>query len=135
MVPNSVRVPSSSEFVFPSYALLLGVDAMVDFERRGQGDDQARDKASGERLWVATVVDLDPDATKFGRSAEVKVKIAAPYQPVPPASQFPGIGPVVAFEDVTLTPYVDSRRCKAPKCGARMSYSVRASGLVLASAG
>ncbi|MBT8225251.1 MAG: hypothetical protein HKP61_09220 [Dactylosporangium sp.] len=45
------------------------------------------------------VMDLDPQAGRFGRSTEVKVKIAAPYQPVPPAASVPGYPPAVGFTD------------------------------------
>jgi hypothetical protein len=66
----------------------------------------------------------------------VKVKIAAPHQPVLPPSAVPGYPPVVEFTDVTLTPYVDSQRCKggpgAPKCRARQGWSIRAGSVVAA---
>ena len=111
-VPNAIKVPVPFDYVFPNGALCLGVEPVMDFDKRGQGDDQARDKDTGERLWVVKVLDLDPEAGKFGGSKEVKVKIAAPVQPVPPASAIPGYPPVVEFTDLTLTPYVDSQRCK-----------------------
>jgi hypothetical protein len=133
MVPNTIRVPASSEFVFPHGALCLGVEAATDFERRGQSDDQARDKDSGQRLWVATVIDPDPEAVRFGRSAETKVRIAADHLPVLPPAQHVGVPPLVEFLDITLTPYVDQRRCKSTaRCGCRLTYSVRATGLVAA---
>jgi hypothetical protein len=131
MVPNTIRVPTSFDFVFPHGAICLGVEAATDFEKRGQADEQARDKDSGERLWVATVIDYDPDAVRFGRSAEVRVRIAGSHQPVLPPSQYPGMPPMVEFTDVTLTPYLDTRRCKAQsRCGCRQSYSIRATGLI-----
>jgi hypothetical protein len=46
---------------------------------------------------VVKVLDLDPEAGKFGGSKEVRVKIAAPVQPVPPASKIPGYPPSVEF--------------------------------------
>ncbi|MEJ3748463.1 hypothetical protein WEI85_34915 [Actinomycetes bacterium KLBMP 9797] len=130
MVPLSLRVPVPFEYVFPHGALALGVDAQLDFERRGQGDDQARDKDSGERIWVVRVMDLDPEAGRFGRTTEVKVKVVAPHQPVLPASSVPGYPPSIEFDGLTLTPYVDSQRCKAgDKCRARMAYSLRATAI------
>jgi hypothetical protein len=49
-------------------------------------------------------------------------------QPVPPASLIPGYPPSVEFTGITLTPYVDSQRCKgaAAKCRSRLAWSVRA---------
>jgi hypothetical protein len=80
-------------------------------------------------------MDLDPEAGKFGRSTEVKVKVIAPHQPVPPTSAVPGYPPSIEFEGLTLTPYVDSQRCKAAgQCKARMAYSLRASSIKPAAA-
>ncbi|MGA3564845.1 hypothetical protein [Melissospora conviva] len=134
-VPNAIKVPVPFDYVFPNGALCLGVEPVTDFDKRGQGDDQARDKDTGERLWVVKVLDLDPEAGKFGGSKEVKVKIAAPVQPVPPASAIPGYPPAVQFSDVTLTPYVDSQRCKGSgKCRARQAWSIRAGAMTEATA-
>jgi hypothetical protein len=134
VVPMTLKVPVPFEYVFPSGALCLGVAAQVDFDRRNEPDNQARDKETGERVWVVRVLDLDPEAGKFGRSTEVKVKVIAPHQPVPPASTVPGYPPAVEFEGLTLTPYVDSQRCKPGRssgdCRSRMAYSLRASSLV-----
>jgi hypothetical protein len=133
-VPNALKVPVPFEYVFPAGALCLGVEPATDFEKRGQGDDQLRDKETGERVWLVKVLDLDEAAGKFGASKEVKVKIVAPVQPVPPASMIPGYPPAVEFTGVTLTPYVDSQRCKtdgpvSAKCKARLAWSVRATGM------
>lgn len=134
MVPSTIKVPVPFEFVFPHGALGLRVEPVTDFDKRGQGDDQARDKATGERLWQVVVMDLDPAAGQFGGSTEVKVKIAAPHQPVLPASAVPGYPPAVEFTDLVLTPYVDSQRCKghgqgAHRCRARLAWSIRAGGV------
>ncbi|MFC6018430.1 hypothetical protein ACFP2T_19740 [Plantactinospora solaniradicis] len=135
MVPGSIKVPVPFEYAFPAGALFLGVGPQVDFERRGESDDQARDKETGERVWVVRVMDLDPEAGKFGRSTEIKVKVVGPHQPVPPASAVPGYPAAIQFEGLTITPYVDSQRCKASgQCRARMAYSVRATGIVSATA-
>lgn len=131
MIPNSIKVPVSWDYVAPQGALCLGVEPATDFDKRGQGDDQLRDKESGERIWLVRVLDLDPEAGKFGGSKEFKVKVVAAQQPVPPASAVPGYPPMVEFTDVTLTPYVDSQRCKGTgnKCRARQAWSVRAGGM------
>src|SRR4051794_10495242 len=126
-VPNGMKVPIPFDFVFPHGCLFLGVEPATDFDRRGQGDDQVRDKETGERVWLVKVLDLDPEAGKFGASKEVKVKVLAPHQPVPPTSTVPSYPPAVEFTDLTLTPYTDSQRCKGTgKCRARLAWSIRA---------
>jgi hypothetical protein len=67
-VPNGMKVPTPFEYVFPHGCLFLGVEPATDFDRRGQGDDQRRDKETGERVWLVKVMDLDPEAGKFGAS-------------------------------------------------------------------
>ncbi len=133
MVPNSIKIPVPFEYVFPNGALFLGVDKLVDFDRLSEEDNQARDE-HGVRVWVVKVMDLDPEAGKYGRSTEVKVKIAAAAAPVPPASAMPGYPPAVAFTDLTVTPYNDATACKGErrphKCRARLAWSIRAGALV-----
>jgi hypothetical protein len=131
MVPNSIKIPVPFEYVFPSGAMFLGVEPVTDFDKRDQADSQARDE-QGRRVWAVKVMDLEENAGKFGRSTEVKVKVAAEVQPVPPAAKVPGYPPLVAFTDVVLTPYVDSQRCKGggSKCRGRLAWSIRASGMV-----
>jgi hypothetical protein len=129
VIPNSIKVPVPWEYVAPHGALCLGVEPATDFDKRGQGDDQLRDKDTGERIWLVKVLDLDPEAGKFGGTKEFKVKVVAPHQPVPPTSMVPGYPPMVEFTGVTLTPYVDSQKCKGngAKCRARQAWSIRAS--------
>lgn len=135
-IPMGIRVEIPSEVAFPKHVLCLSVDREVDFDRRGQGDDQARDKQTGERVWAVTVMDLDEEASKFGRNAQVKVKVLAEHQPVPPASKIPGYPPVVAFEGLQFTPYLDDKKCRAPrdgrqhKCKAQQTFSFRATSIV-----
>ncbi len=132
-IPNAIKVPVPFDYVCPAGALWLGVEPAKDFDKRGQGDDQVRDKETGERVWLVKVLDLDPEAGKFGGSKEIKVKVVAPVQPVAPAPTIPGYPPAVEFTGVTLTPYVDSQRCKggtgAHKCKARQGWSIRATGV------
>jgi hypothetical protein len=130
-VPNTMKVPVPFDYVFPAGALCLGVEPATDFDKRGQGDDQVRDKETGERVWLVKVLDLDEAAGKFGGSKEVKVKVIAPVQPVPPTSAVPGYPPAVEFTDLTLTPYTDSQRCKGTgaKCRARLAWSIRAAAM------
>jgi hypothetical protein len=130
MVPGSLKIPMPFEYAFPHGALLRGVQAAVDFDKRGKvDDDQARDKDTGERIWTVTLLDMDPQAARFGRDL-VKVKVIAPHQPVPPESTVPGYPPAVELENLVLVPWVDDSKCKAGgTCRARLAYSMRATGL------
>jgi hypothetical protein len=128
MVPLTVKVPVPYEYVFPHGALCLGVEPVKDFDAKG-ADDQARDKETGRRVWQVRVLDLDPEAGRFGASKEVKVKIAAEQQPVPPAPAVTGYPPMVEFTGVTLTPYVSSQRKCTDRCRARLAWSVRAESM------
>jgi hypothetical protein len=133
MVPASVRFPTPFEYAFPHGALALGVAPDRDFDRRGQEDDQARDKLTGARVWVVTLMDLDPDAQRFGRD-RLKVRIASEVAPMLPASAVPGYPPRVELTGLTLTPYVDSKGCTGSgKCRARVTFSLRAEGVQAAS--
>jgi len=135
VVPSSIRIPVPFEYVFPNGALFLSVDKLVDFDRLTEDDNQARDE-HGVRIWVVKVMDQDPQAGRFGRSTEVKVKIAAPQQPVPPNGvSLPGgitVTPV-EFTGLTITPYNDSTGCKGDKkphrCKARLAWSIRAGAM------
>src|SRR5689334_20425747 len=123
------------EFVCPHGALFLGVEPVTDFDKRGSGDDQARDKDTGERVWQVTVLDLDPEAGRFGATKELKVKVVAPVQPVPPSPAYPGYPPAVEFTDMTISPYVDTNKCRhrpgqQHRCGARQGWSIRAGAMV-----
>jgi hypothetical protein len=138
VVPSSIKVPAAFEYVFPAGCLLVSVEKATDWDRRDSGDDQARDKETGERVWTVTVMDLhQDDSGGFRQSKEVKVKVVAPVQPVPPTPAYPGIPPLVAFTDMVLVPWVDSNKCTGKstphKCRARLSWSIKASGMVAAS--
>ena len=139
---NTVRMPVESADVLTRGAMLVSIEAARDFDRSGRGEFvQARDRDTGLDIWVATVVDLDqmyqPDVepTGFRRTAEMKVRILSNSRPVVPAAMVPGFGPVVEFENLTLTPYTDTTKCTGPRdgrahrCGARQAYSMRATGM------
>lgn len=128
-----MKVPVPAEFIFPFGALALSVEPLTDFDRRDQEDNQARDKESGQRLWVVTVLDLDPQAARFGQE-RIRVKIAGAERPALPEAVVQGYPPLVAFVGLMLTPWVDDSRCRsAVKCRARLSYSMRAAQVVAAS--
>src|SRR6516164_9265596 len=89
---------------------------------------RSADKITGLPLWVVEVIDADPEA----RQRTVKVKVAAQYQPVPPDAPPGSPFTPAEFEGLTAMPWVDSSRCQAKdtgKCGARMAYSLKATGV------
>lgn len=125
---GSIPIPVEFGTVFPSGAYAAGgFEKVRDFDRSSADRVvQQADKHSGLPLWVVEVIDADPEA----RQRTVKVKVAAEVQPVlPPAA--PGSPfTAVEFEGMTATPYVDSSRCQGNgKCGARMAYSLKATGV------
>ena len=117
----SVQGPIPVEFgtVFPSGAYAAGAfDPVRNFDAStGEKFVQSTDKATGAPLWVIEVIDPDPAA----RTRAVKVKVAAPVQPViptgPPGSPFVP----VEFTGMTVTPYVNQ--------AGRLAYSLKATGI------
>ena len=123
-----IPIPVQFGTVFPDGAYAGGrFEKVRDFDRSSADRVvQQADKHSGLPLWVVEVIDADPEA----RQRTVKVKVAAEVQPVllpaAPGSPFTA----VEFEGMTATPYVDSSRCQGNgKCGARMAYSLKATGV------
>jgi hypothetical protein len=131
-----MRVPVPSSYVFTHGVLCLSVEAAVDFDKPvGHPDRQARDLETGVRVWTVNGLDLDPEAARFGRQ-NIKVKVIADVRPVPPAATVPGYPPVVEFVDLIVTPWVDDSKCTKEsrgvrhKCPAKLSFALRASGMV-----
>ena len=122
------QIPIEFGMVFPHGAYAAGGIEMVrDFDR-SSGDRvvQQADKHTGLPLWVVEVIDADPDA----RQRTVKVKIAAQVQPVLPSPAPGSPFTAVEFDGMTATPYVDSARCQGNgRCGARVAYSFKATGV------
>jgi hypothetical protein len=118
--------------------MVMSVDQVTDFDLRGKvDDDQARDPESGMRMWAIIGIDMEErEDGRFRRSSELKVKIASAQRPVVPPSRVPGYNALVAFEGLTLTPYLDVQKCTGPRdggrhvCRARVAYSLRATGMV-----
>ncbi len=105
--------------VFPAGAFALAVEPVRDFDKSTKDNAvQARDKNSGELVWVVEVFDGDPTA----RQKTLKVKITAPAAPAMPDA-LPGL-PLrpVEFDGLTVTPYIDSKTD-------RLAYSLRAAGM------
>jgi hypothetical protein len=111
------RISVRHEDVFPVPVLVLGVEPVNDFEKvqAKVPDPQERDKDTGLRMWAASV--LDPSAPQGRR--EIKVKIPAEVQPVPPA----GLMAPVEFDGLQLIPYVDESRSRP-----RVAIAYRATG-------
>ncbi len=127
------RFAVAFEDLFPHGAFCMSVEPETDFDRRGAADSQKRDKDTGERVWIARVIDGDPEAAKRGQ-AETKVRLLAPQQPVPPAATGGFPYPAVEFDGLTLTPWVDGARCKGRQhtngeCKGRTAFSIRATAM------
>jgi hypothetical protein len=119
-VNGKFRVSMEDVFAFGAY-LVAEVVPVRDFDKSTRElFVQQMDKETGLPLFAVTVLDADPQARKSEKT--VTVKIAAQYQPVPPEAALGMPFPSVAFDDLTVTPYVDSKT-------GRMAYSLRASAL------
>jgi hypothetical protein len=120
-----LKGPIKVEFddVFAVGCFVVGeVTPVRDFDRSTKESPvQAVDKDSGRLLWAVDVIDADPEA----REKTVRVKIAAPVQPVPPEAA-PGVPfrPVV-FDGLTVTPYVATTASGR----GRLALSLRAAGM------
>jgi hypothetical protein len=124
---NGSRLPVSMHEVFPHGCHLMpeSITEAQDYDEQTRTRRPATDKLTGQRVFQVRVVDMDPELE--GRSREVVVKVLADRQPAPPTrTPFE----LVEFENLTVTPYVDSGRCQGRgKCTARMAFSLRATGL------
>ncbi|MFF4813091.1 plasmid replication, integration and excision activator [Kitasatospora sp. NPDC001309] len=111
-------IPVRFEDVFPAGAFAVSVEPVADFEASKSGAKvQARDKATGQPLWVVSVIDPDPEA----RDTSARVKVVAPVLPVLPDAA-PGLPfRPVEFDGLTVTAYVNN--------GGRVAYSLKATGV------
>ncbi len=94
-------IPVEFGHVFPHGAYVLSVQPVRDFDKSTREHTvQEREKETGELVWSVEVIDADPEA----RESTVRVKIAAPVQPVPPDAA-PGVPfRPVEFDGLTLVP-------------------------------
>lgn len=120
------RFPVQFADVFPRGCFVLGVEPAMAFSDDAKAPRrQERDKETNLLLWTVRALDANEEAARF--DAELKVKLAAPVQPVPPAKT-PGFPfPAVEFEGLTITPYAGRN--------GRVAYSFRASSLRAPSGG
>ena len=124
---NGARLPVGMAGVFPAGCHLVpdSITEAQDWDEATRTRTPAIDKITGKRVYHVRVIDLDPALE--GRSREVVVKIAADRMPVPPTRH--PFEPV-EFENLTVTPYVDTGRCQGRgRCNARMAFSLRATGI------
>jgi hypothetical protein len=126
----ALQGPISVQFgaVFPDGAYAAGSFEMVRDYDRSTPDRavQQADKDSGLPLWSVEVIDAQENA----RQRMVKVKVAAQVQPVLPPPSPGSPFTAVEFDGMTATPYVDSGRCQGNgRCGARVAYSFKATGV------
>src|SRR5260370_39582095 len=105
--------------VFPDGMYAGGVlEPVRDFDASSNGRFvQSKDQASGLPLWQVAVIDADPNA----RTRTVKVKVAAPHQPVLPAGPAGVPFTPVEFTGLTVTPYVNQN--------GKLGYSLKATGV------
>ena len=127
MLRNGSRLLVTMTDVFPHGCHLMpeSISEAQDYNEQTRQRTPAIDKLTGQRVFQVRVVDMDPELE--GRSREVVVKVLADREPSPPTrTPFE----LVEFENLTVTPYVDSGRCQGRgKCTARMAFSLRATGL------
>lgn len=109
-------IPVEFAHVFPHGAFAAGgFEPMRDFDA-SSGDRfvQAKDKATGQPVWVIEVIDADPTA----RDKTLKVKLATVAQPALPAAPTGMPFVPVEFAGMTVTPYVNQ--------AGRLAYSLKA---------
>ena len=124
---TGTRLSTQMAEVFPAGCCLLpdSISEAQDWDEATRVRTPAVDKLTGKRVYHVRVVDLDPALE--GRSREVVVKVIADRMPSPPTRQ--PFEPV-EFENLTITPWVDSGRCQGRgRCSARIAFSLRATGI------
>jgi hypothetical protein len=116
-------IPMNHGDVWPHGAFMVGeVQAMRDFDRSTKDQAvQAVDRDTGELVWTVDVVDADPEA----RERTIRVKVAAPVQPVPPDAMPGAPFRPVEFDGLTATPYV----AMTASGRGRLAWSFRATGM------
>jgi hypothetical protein len=124
---NGSRLGVSMHDVFP-HGCHLVPDSIIEAQDYDEATGQrspAVDKHTGKPVFQCRVVDMDPELE--GRSRETVVKILAERMPNPPTrAPFE----TVEFEGLQVTPYVDTSRCQGRgRCGARIAFSLRATGI------
>jgi hypothetical protein len=124
---NGARLPATIADVFPAGCHLVpdSIAEAMDYDEATGRRSPAVDQRTGKPVFQCRVSDRDQGLE--GRSREVVVKILADRKPAPPTgTPFE----LVEFEGLQVTPYVDTGRCQGKgRCGARMAFSLRATGI------
>jgi hypothetical protein len=126
MIKAGKRFTATTADVFPEGCVLVpgSITEAMEYDEHGKSG-QARDKVTGQLVWQCRV--MDNDSTLGARSRETVVKILSDRMPVSPVGDRYD---AVEFDGLTITPYVDSGRCRGTgKCTARMAFSLRTTGL------
>ena len=127
MLSSGVRLPATMADVFPAGCHLIpdSIIEAMDYDEATGRRFPAVDKHTGKPVFQCRVSDRDRGLE--GRSREVVVKILTDRMPsAPTGTAFE----LVEFEGLQVTPYVDNGRCQGKgRCGARMAFSLRATGI------
>src|SRR5215468_6042000 len=124
---NGARLPATMTDVFPAGCHLVpdSITEAIDYDEATGRRSPAVDKHTGKPVFQCRVSDRDPELE--GRQRETVVKILADRMPSPPTG---AAFELVEFEGLQVTPWVDNGRCQGRgRCGARMAFSLRATGL------
>ena len=127
MLSSGVRLPATMADVFPAGCHLIpdSIIEAMDYDEATGRRFPAVDKQTGKPVFQCRVSDRDRGLE--GRSREVVVKILADRMPAAPTGT---AFELVEFEGLQVTPYVDNGRCQGKgRCGARMAFSLRATGI------
>jgi hypothetical protein len=127
MLSSGVRLPATMADVFPAGCHLVpdSIIEAMDYDEATGRRFPAVDKHTGKPVFQCRVSDRDRGLE--GRSREVVVKILADRMPTAPTG---AAFELVEFEGLLVTPYVDNGRCQGKgRCGARMAFSLRATGI------
>ena len=127
MLSSGVRLPATMADVFPAGCHLVpdSIIEAMDYDEATGRRFPAVDKHTGKPVFQCRVSDRDRGLE--GRSREVVVKILADRMPSAPTG---AAFELVEFEGLLVTPYVDNGRCQGKgRCGARMAFSLRATGI------
>ena len=127
MLSSGVCLPATMADVFPAGCHLVpdSIIEAMDYDEATGRRFPAVDKHTGKPVFQCRVSDRDRGLE--GRSREVVVKILTDRMPSAPTG---AAFELVEFEGLQVTLYVDNGRCQGKgRCGARMAFSLRATGI------